>query len=279
MENADNGLANDKLTEAILECTRDEIRRTLFELLGKRKHPGSAAPKRRTRRPSKQLQLHRASSSPEVLPRSPLFQHRGSKSSRHEHVRVPLEVDVPMNAKLQLHRSTSMILERSVDMVIKATGRKPSKFRFDEMKIDRESRIIGPLSKTKNETSEVDPQRFDLWPALTRPKSQVAFRSSETARLIRTSPKSITNANSLRPATTALERRHWTSTVAVERNKALDMGRKLLGPITLESKRQNIQWTFQIAFQSTNGKQNWREESSMYIPTKCDQTSSSATTK
>jgi hypothetical protein len=170
------------LKEAILECTREEIRRTLFELVGK--HPDGrsssyhrdslpAASKRRTSRPPNAEQLHRISSSPKVLSSSPLFQQQGRfKPSRQVQVRLPLEVDVPKNAKHQLERSTSIILEKSLDILTKA-GRRLSKFKLDETDNHEDSGVIEPLSRT----TEIETRDRRSWPETHR----FVARACETA--------------------------------------------------------------------------------------------------
>lgn len=77
-------------------------------------------------------------------------------------------------------------------------------------------------------------QRVDSWP--------VHFRPTTATRLIHTSQSVLRNQPSKRRplTTTALERRKPPpSTAASERSKAQEFSKRLLGPITLESKRPN----------------------------------------
>jgi hypothetical protein len=246
-----------QLKEAILECTREEVQRTLFELLTKHScsgskeaaglssshqqtdHPPAANRRRSTTTARRTNQTHRASSSAVLLESSPLFQPP-PQSKAQRAVRVPLEIDVPKSNKIQ--RSTSVILEKSADIFIKATGRRPTKYSSFDDETDTKDKPVSLSLNAKNETNDDEKglQRVESWPVPSRSKSLVSFRPSETTRLIRTSPHSVTQPNAPRPSSTALERRsNWTSTVASERNRALELDRKLLGPIILESKRPN----------------------------------------
>lgn len=235
----------DKLKEAILECTREEVRRTLFELLGKQskdatitlstQQPAQTAAK--TKRAKVKRGQNQADSQRKSSPHSHQQAPAGPSPTR---LSVPLEIGVPKHTRLR--RSTSIILEKGVDIVTKATGRRPTKFGLHEDdETDTKESGNKPASPESQFVASQDEglHRVESWPAPSKPKYLVHFRPVETTRLLRTSPHSVTNVNMARPSTTALERRSWTSTAASERRKALQFGQRLLGPMTLESKLPN----------------------------------------
>ena len=226
-----------ELKNAILECAREEVQRTLFALLDSNRpsrnretssssllceHTDSAAAsKSHTTRSYRRIpQKHRTSS--ESARSFQCQQQVPSRPLPSPQIRVPLEIDVPKKSKIQ--RSTSVILEKSVDILTKAAGRTPKgcdKAEDSECNTREDKEVL---------------QRVKSWHAPSRPTSHVSFRPSETSRLIRTSPHSVTNTSRLRPSTTAFQRRsNWTSTVASEKNRALEMGQRLLGPITAQA--------------------------------------------
>lgn len=240
-----------QLREAILECTRDEVRKALFELLGEKQcSPGSSAArpsiaKRRatiSKHPKAVVQKNcKPSSASEIEPTRVSQQKVPSRSSPSQ-TRLSLETG-QLKSTNRLQRSTSVILEKSADIITKATGRRPTKCsQYDDDETDTKDRSNQPLSvKSQDKVAAVQEgiHRVESWPVPSRSKSQVHFRPVETTRLLRTSPHSVANVNTQRPSTTALERRSWTSTVASERKNAIEIGHKLLGPMALETKVPN----------------------------------------
>ena len=241
-----------QLKNAILECTRDEVHRVLYDLFKRQKDdthsqkevtpsPNSQPAANINSRPHTTRSCTKQRHSSTLLRSSPLLQqqHSSARSLSLRPVRVPLEVAVPvesMNSKIQ--RSTSAILEKSIDIVRKTTGHEPTKFSLHDDKC-----------QTANQAYENELQRVESWPVPTRPKSLVSFRPSETTRLMQMSPQSITHTNT-RPATTALERRSsWVSTTAAERSKVVGIGKRLLGPISAESKLANYSMVLPTSLQ------------------------------
>lgn len=233
-----------QLTDAILECTRQEVQRTLFELVARHSSGKDAAPlsspaqqeefvsaaKPSTSTGARPIIAHRSSSASALLESSPLYKPKISVrplSSRPMH--VPLEIDVSRGSKLD--RSSFKLLEKSADIVTEATGRSLKIDLFDNNEDD---------TTCSDDRKAASPKRVESWHAPSKPlqpKSHVSFQPTETARLIRTSPHSIAHQNALRLSTTALQRRKpQLSTIASERNQVREIGKRLLGPITLESK-------------------------------------------
>lgn len=254
-----------QLKDAILECTRDEVHRVLFDLFRRQNATNPSCHQQTNIQPAANINSRRHTTRSCTKPRhlstllqsSPLLQqqHSPARSLSLRPVRVPLEVAVPIeSANSKIHRSTSAILEKSVDIVTRATGHKPTKFSLHDDKSHQDDKDDSSSADMINVEAaskdyEIGLQQVESWPVLTRPKSLVSFRPSETTRLMQTSPQSITNKNA-RPATTALERRSsWVSTTAAERSKAVGLGKRLLGPISAESKLANYSMVLPTSLQ------------------------------
>lgn len=262
----ENEAEREKLKEAILECTRAEVVRTLHDILG-----GNNKPQNRGRIPlyeevkrTKSCANHKqrpqtvkvvSGALPADRRRRPKTSHSQSKSSNDSPIvapqPLPLEsIDIPAH-HTQIDRSSSNLLEKSSEIITEATGAPPKKFdsafRHDgDQEPDEEAgtdsnRFSQPANKCDStETAEVEPcggdESFDGMPHAIPWR----VRPTTATRLLHTSHSVLRNKPPKRRplTTTALERRKPpSSTAASQRSKAQEISSRLLGPITLEPKR------------------------------------------
>ena len=267
----------EQLKQAILECCRAEVVRSINDiLLGQTirltpKNSDSSfqsEPKQAdtTKSCSILRQKHRQRPQTAKLGPPTRLQSDGNQRPKTSHEHAPDLGNKPASQKTiplesvccrvdhvpPIDRSSFNLLARSSAIVAKATGEPPTKFN-DAFKSNGNDHI-SYSSPPKNDDSadedqstdddlpedeeaesmDDDVQRVDSWPE--------SFRPTTATRMIHTSHAVLKNKPSKRRplTTTALERRKPPpSTAASERSKAQQFSQRLLGPITLESKRPN----------------------------------------
>jgi len=244
---------NEKLKQAILECARAEVVRALNGILC----PGSSVDSEKSKEGASHSSLvsdghkHRrraldATASGESSLNCPMpktsLRSKSQNEKHHPSPSLSLEsVDTPC-CHTQIDRSSINFLKRSSAIIAKTTGEPPKT--FNAAKRDTEAT---PLSKNtlgserddngvigcESDGAESSLRQAVLWSDNFRPT---------TTRLIHTANSVLRNKPPRRRplTTTALERRKPPpSTAASQRSKAQEVSKRLLGPITLESKHQN----------------------------------------